>query len=275
VDEMRSGFDEWAAGSMAVPSGVEFETVNANGVRCIWARVPGTTRERTILYFHGGGYVLGSAHAYRGFGGALAKAADAHVLVVDYRRAPENPHPAALKDSVAAYRWLIENDVDPASIILAGDSAGAGLTVAVLLTLREAGEQLPAAGVCLSPWVDMTFSGKSYDSRLETDPIISREILGACAGMWLNGQDSRDVTASPVFADMTGLPPLAVFIGTAECLYDETMSLVERADADGVETDLYVAEEMFHIWPVMNSFLPEAQLAVEQIGSFVIKHTAG
>lgn len=269
VDELRAGFDAWATGAMPVPDDAEFEHVDADGAACIWARTPGTSRKRTILYSHGGGYVLGSATAYRGFGAALSRAADAQVLVVDYRRAPEHPHPAALEDFTTAYRWLVKQGIRPEDIVVAGDSAGGGLTTALLIALRDQGEQLPAGGVPISPWVDMTFSGKSYDTRADVDPIISRELLGSMAALWLGEQEPRDVRASPIFGELGGLPPLQILIGGAECLYDEAVDLARRAEDAGVKVDLHVGEGMFHIWPVMSSFLPEAQQAVRDIGAFV------
>ncbi|MGD9527532.1 MAG: alpha/beta hydrolase [Pseudonocardia sp.] len=259
---------------MPVPTDTDIEHVDANGVPAIWTRAPGTSRARTIVYSHGGGYVLGSAAAYRGFGAALSKAADAQVLVVDYRRAPENPHPAALNDFTAAYHWLVDQGIDPGSIVVAGDSAGGGLTAALLTDLRDRGERLPAAGVCLSPWVDMTFARASYDDRVDVDPIISRELLGTMAALWLGDQDPKQSSASPLFGDLKGLPPLAIFIGTSECLYDEAVDFYRLAQSSGVDATLHVGEEMFHIWPVMNSFLPEAQEAVDQIGKFVKQHAA-
>ncbi|MBO1902990.1 alpha/beta hydrolase [Leucobacter weissii] len=273
VDELRAGFDTWAEESIPVPDDARVEAVDADGVPCLWTRAPDTSDARTIIYFHGGGYVLGSATAYQGFGVELSRAADARVLVVDYRRAPEHPHPAAINDAVMAYGWLVRNGVPPGEIVVAGDSAGAGLTMALLVSIRDSGDALPAGGIPISPWVDMTFSGRSYHDRAEADPIISRELLGQMAELWLGEQDPRDVRASPLFADLRGLPPLSIFIGTAESLYDESIALYERARAAGVATELHRAEGMFHIWPVMNSFLPEARTAVEQIGEFVKKHT--
>ncbi|WP_051194442.1 alpha/beta hydrolase [Nocardia jiangxiensis] len=273
VDELRAGFDAWATGSMPAPEDGVYEEVDADGASCILVRMPGTSDKRTILYSHGGGYVLGSASSYRGFGAALSRAADAQVLVVDYRRAPECPHPAALQDFTAAYHWLVGQGIRPGDIVVSGDSAGGGLTTALLVALRDQGEPLPAGGVPISPWVDMTFSGKSYETRADVDPIISRDLLGTMASLWLGDQDPRDIKASPIFGDLSGLPPLSIFIGTAECLYDEAIKLAQRAEASGVAVDLHIGEGMFHIWPVMNSFLPEAKEAVGQIGEFVKKYT--
>ena len=171
--------------------------------------MPGTSTERTILYLHGGAYVLGSAIGYRGFAAALSHAADARVLLVDYRLAPENPHPAALDDAITAYRWLIKATNCPAHTVVAGESSGGGLTLALLTALRDAGDDLPAAAVFISPWVDMTLSGASLDDRADLDPFISRARARDERRRLPPGQDPKTPSASPLFADLTGLPPTA------------------------------------------------------------------
>jgi acetyl esterase/lipase len=273
IDELRAAFDKWAEQSIALSPEARLEHVVADGVPCIWARMPGTSTARTIVYYHGGGYLLGSATAYAGFGAALSAAADAQVLVVDYRLAPENPHPAALEDSATAYRWALRQGADAGSTVVAGDSAGGGLALAVIDSLRAAGESLPAAAVCLSPWVDMTFAGESYLTNAGVDPIITKELLGGCAEAWLAGQDPEQPSASPLFADLTGLPPTLILVGSCEALYDEAVKLAHRAAEDGVDATLAVGDDMHHIWPVMSSFLPEAKESLAQIGEFVRKHT--
>jgi acetyl esterase/lipase len=183
IDELRAAFDKWAEQLIALSPEARLEHVVADGVPCIWARMPGTSTARTIVYYHGGGgYLLGSATAYAGFGAALSAAADAQVLVVDYRLAPENPHPAALEDSATAYRWALRQGADAGSTVVAGDSAGGGLALAVIDSLRAAGESLPAAAVCLSPWVDMTFAGESYLTNAGVLTTASRLIAARVGG---------------------------------------------------------------------------------------------
>jgi len=187
LEELRETCDQWM--TMNVPALPELivEQVNAGGVSCLWARMPGTPAERTILYLHGGAYVVGSAIGYLGFAAALSRAADARVLLVDYRLAPENPHPAALEDAITAYRWLLTST--PAALtVVAGESSGGGLAVALLAALRDAGDEVPAAAVSISPWVDMTLSGASLDERAHLDPFTSRAGLEMNAGAYLQGK---------------------------------------------------------------------------------------
>jgi len=273
-DEMRAGYDNWATTNFPTPHEVRTEEVDADGVPCVWASMPGTSSERTIFYLHGGGYVVGSPTGYRGLAAALSQAADARVLLIDYRLAPENPHPAAVQDATTAYRWLVKEEADPASTAVAGDSAGGGLALALLTTLRDAGDRLPAALVCLSPWADMSLSAASIDNRAELDPIVSRGLLENMAGAYLMGQDPQTASASPLFADLSGLPPTLVVVGTSEALLDDSTRLADRARDMGVDVTLTIVDEMYHVFPAMSSFLPEARQAVEEIGQFVQGRTS-
>jgi monoterpene epsilon-lactone hydrolase len=273
-DELRAGYESWATTNFPTPQELRTEQVDADGVPCVWASMPGTSTERTIFYLHGGGYVIGSPNGYRELAAALSQAADARVLLIDYRLAPENPHPAGVQDATIAYRWLVKQEADPANTVVAGDSAGGGLTVALLAALRDAGDRLPAAAVCMSPWVDITLSGASVDDRAELDPIVSRPLLENMAGAYLMGQDPQTPSASPLFADLSGLPPILILVGTSEALHDDSTRLADRAREAGVDVTLSVADEMYHVWPAMSSFLPEAREAVEEIGRFVQSRTS-
>lgn len=273
-DQLRAGCDHWMTTNIPAPADLYTEKVDADGVPCLWASMPGTSRERTILYLHGGAYLLGSPNGYRGFAAALSQAADARVLLVDYRLAPENPHPAALDDATTAYRWLIKATSCPSRTVVAGESSGGGLTLATLTALCAAGDDLPAAAVCISPWVDMTLSGASIDDNAGRDPFISRRGLEMMSGAYLQGQDPKTPSASPLFADLTGLPPTLVLVGTNEALLDDSTRLAESARHAGVDVTLNVADDMYHMWPIMSSFLPEARSAVQEIGQFVQNHTS-
>jgi monoterpene epsilon-lactone hydrolase len=273
-DELRAGYENWATTNFPTPPELRTEPVDADGVPCVWASMPGTATERTIFYLHGGGYVIGSPNGYRGFAASLSQAADARVLLIDYRLAPENPHPAGLQDATTAYRWLVKQEADPAYTVVAGDSAGGGLTIALLAAMRDAGDRLPAAAVCMSPWVDMTLSAASVDDRAELDPIVSRPLLENMAGAYLMGQDPQTPSASPLFADLSGLPPILILVGTSEALHDDSTRLADRAREAGVDVTLRVADEMYHVWPAMSSFLPEAREAVQEIGQFVQSRTS-
>ena len=274
LDELRAACDQWMTTNVPAPPELLTEQVDADGVRCLWAWMPGTSTERTVFYLHGGAYVVGSPAAWCGFAAALSQAADARVLLIDFRLAPENPHPAAVVDALTAYRWLTKATSLPAQIAVAGESAGGGLTLALLTALRDAGEELPAASVFISPWVDMTLSGASLDDRADLDPFTSKPGLELNVGAYLQGQDPKAPSASPLFTDLTGLPPSLILVGTNDALLDDSTRLADRARHAGVVVTLNVVDEMYHMWPFMSAFLPEAREAVEQIGEYVRTHTS-
>jgi acetyl esterase/lipase len=229
--------------------------------------------ERVIYYLHGGGYVMGSINTHREMISRLSRAARARALAIDYRLAPENPFPAAVGDSTGAYRWLISTGVDRARLVIAGDSAGGGLTVATLVALRDAGDPLPAAAVCLSPWVDLEGLGESMTTRAEMDPMVQREDILELAEAYLGDTHPRTPLAAPLYADLRGLPPLLIQVGTAELLLDDSTRLAERARSAGVDVILEPWDDMFHMWHFFAAMLPEGQQAIDRIGEFIQKHT--
>jgi phosphinothricin tripeptide acetyl hydrolase len=251
------------------PSDVKVERVNASVAPAEWLRPPSAEPGRVVLYLHGGGYVIGSPRSHRHLAAAIAGAAGASALLLDYRLAPEHPFPAAVEDATAAYRWLLDQAIAPERIVIAGDSAGGGLTVATLLALREARVPLPAGGVCISPWVDLTCSGASYRTMAEADPIVRRAGVEEMAQAYLGTTSPRTPLASPLFADLRGLPPLLIHVGSDEVLLDDAVQLAERAKAAGVDVTLDIYERMIHVWHWFLPMLDEAQTAVEAIGRFV------
>jgi phosphinothricin tripeptide acetyl hydrolase len=255
------------------PADVKVEHVSVPATPAEWLRPPSATPGRVVLYLHGGGYVIGSPRSHRHLAAAIAGAAAASALLLDYRLAPEHPYPAALEDATAAYRWLLAQGIAPGSVVIAGDSAGGGLTVATLLALREARVPLPAAGVCISPWVDLTCSGGSYVTKADADPIVRRADVEQMARAYLGSTAPRAPLASPLFADLRGLPPLLIHVGSEEVLLDDAVQLAERARAAGVDTTLEVYERMIHVWHWFLPMLDEAQTAVEAIGRFARRHT--
>jgi acetyl esterase/lipase len=269
-EEMRRNM-EIATDLFPPPEGAAFEPVEAGGVPCEWTSAPGAARERTILYLHGGGYCMGSVRTHRGLVARLSGAAQARALSVDYRLAPEHPHPAAVEDATSAYRWLLDQGVPPERVVIGGDSAGGGLTVAALLALRDAGDPLPAGGVCISPWVDLEAIGESMTSRAEADPMVQRDAVLRVARAYLGGADPRTPLAAPLWADLAGLPPLLVHVGTAETLLDDSTRLAERARGAGVDVTLEPWEEMIHVWHAFAPLLPEAGRAIAGIGEWVRK----
>jgi epsilon-lactone hydrolase len=251
------------------PPDVTIEHVTAGSVPSEWLSPPGARVDTAILYLHGGGYVIGSPRSHRHLAAAVGAAARASVLLPDYRLAPEHPFPAAGDDGVAAYRWLLGRGLAPARVVIAGDSAGGGLTVATLLALRDAGLPLPAAGVCISPWVDLTCGGATYTTRAEADPIVLHESVAAMATAYLAGKDAKTPLASPLFADLSGLPPLLIQVGDDEVLLDDAVQLAERARKSGVDATLEVADKMVHVWHWFFPMLDEGQAAIDRIGEFV------
>jgi len=271
IEEQRAQM-EVGLTQFQLPTDVRCDPVDAGGVPAEWITTPGVVAERVICYLHGGGYVLGSINTHREMVSRLSRAASARVLIIDYRLAPENPFPAAVDDSTAAYRWLLSVGVDPARLVIAGDSAGGGLTVATLVALRDAGESLPRAGICLSPWVDLECVGECMVTKAERDPVLTRDISLMLAKAYLGDTDPRTPLASPLYADLTGLPPLLIQVGTAEVLFDDATRLADRARAAGVDVILEPWDDMIHVWHVFAAILPEGQQAIDRIGEFIRQH---
>jgi len=271
-DERRANWEEMATLS-PVPPDVRCEPVDAGGVSAEWIIAPGAATDRVVLYLHGGGYVLGSISTHREVISRLSRAAGARALAIGYRLAPEHPFPAAVEDSTAAYRWVLESGVHPSRIVIAGESAGGGLTVATLVALRDAGDPLPAAGVCLSPWVDMECIGESMTTKAEVDPVVEREDVLKLAKAYLGETEPRTPLAAPLYADLRGLPPLLIQVGTAEVLLDDSTRLAGRAKSAGVEVLFEPWDDMIHMWHMFAAMLPEGQQAIDRIGEFVREHT--
>jgi monoterpene epsilon-lactone hydrolase len=259
-----------------VPAGTSVERWQAGTVGGEWVRAPGVSpgRGHVVLHLHGGGYTAGSAAAYRGLAARLGAACARPVLAVDYRLAPEHPFPAALDDCVAAYRWLVRGaGVAPANIVLAGDSAGGNLMVATMLTLRSAGEHLPAAAAGLSAQFDMSLSGESVATRAHRDPMISPDSIRKCAAAYVGSADPHDPLVSPLFADLRGLPPLLLQVGSEEMLRDDNVRMAARASEAGVSAKLEEWPDMIHVWHMFSDRLADARTAIERIGAFVQHHS--
>ena len=267
IAERRAQYER-AEKVFPTPPEVKVERVTAPAAPAEWLRPPSAAPGRVVLYLHGGGYVIGSPRSHRHLAAAIATAAGSSALLLEYRCAPESPFPAALDDAVATYRWLLDQGVSAGGIAIAGDSAGGGLTVATLLALRDAGLPLPVAGVCISPWVDLTCSGASYATKADADPIVKRAVVDEMARAYLGARDRRTPLASPLFADLRGLPPLLIQVGSEEVLLDDSVQLAERARAAGVDTTLEVWDQMIHVWQWFLPMLDEAEEAVAAIGRF-------
>ena len=257
---------------LPVDPAAKFDLVQAGPARAEWCTTPGVDDGRVILYLHGGGYVSGSPAVYRSLAANLSRAAQARVLVIDYRLAPEHPFPAAVEDSIDSYRWLLAAGIQPGRVAVAGDSAGGGLTAATLVAIRDAGLPLPAAGVLLSPMVDLEATGESMKTKAGEDPIVQRENI-AIAKLYLNGKDPRTPLAAPLYADLAGLPPLLIQVGTSETLLDDSTRFAERATRAGVKVTLEEWDKMIHVWQLFAPMLDEGQQAVDRIGEFVRANT--
>ncbi|UQS24787.1 alpha/beta hydrolase [Amycolatopsis thermalba] len=271
MDDYRRLYDEVLA-NFELPGDAEVEEVDAGGAAAIWVSAPGTARDQVVVLVHGGGWCMGNAKGYREFGYRISASADARVLVVDYRLAPENPFPAPVDDVVAAYRWAREQE-GVRRVALVGDSAGGGLVVSALVKLRDDGGPLPNAAVVCSPLVDLAGEGASLTDRAHLDPLPAKTLVEAMGGAYRGGVDPKNPLASPLYADLSGLPPLRVLVGTDEGLHDDSVRLVDKVRAAGGEAELEIGEGLVHIWPIFN-FLPEAQASTERIGEFLRKRFA-
>jgi len=260
---------EAAAAAMPLPEDVAFTPVDAGGVPAEWTEAPGARDDVAIVYFHGGGYAMGSVDTHRGHCARVSRAARARVLSVDYRLGPEHPHPTAVEDAVAAVRFARESGFAPGRTAVAGDSAGGGLTLSALVALRDAGDPAPAAGLCISPWTDLALAGASIATKADEDPMVRVADLALMADAYLAGADPKTPLASPLYADLAGLPPLLIQVGSAEILLDDAVRAAERALDAGVDVDLRVWPDMIHVWHVFADLLPEGQQAVEEMAAFL------
>lgn len=272
IEQRRRDWEALLTGSDdAVPG----DEVLANGVPCRWIVPGGGKPDAVILYFHGGGYQLGSVRSHAGLIGRIARASGCRALGVDYRLAPEHLFPSALHDGLTAYRWLLDQGVAPGRIAVVGDSAGGNLALAALISLRDAGLPLPAAAALLSPWTDLAATGESYVTRAQSDPIHQRAMILAIARAYLGrGGDADDPLASPLRADLSGLPPMLIQVGDRETVLDDSRLLAKTARKAGVEVSLRVWNGMIHVFQLFAQELPEAREAIAAIGRFLADRLA-
>jgi monoterpene epsilon-lactone hydrolase len=252
-----------------LPDGAHFSPVIAGGVAAEWMGTPGVDGQRVFLLLHGGAYNAGSPKTHRKMAANLSQATNMRVLVPDYRLAPEHPFPAAVKDALLAYGWLLSEGYNAEDIVVGGDSAGGGLALSMLLALREAGGTMPRAAVLLAPWTDLSCSSETYETLRDLDPIITRENLLQAAGWYAAHRDLTDPMASPLFADLSGLPPLLIHAGGDEVMVDDSRLLAERASAVGVPVTLKIFPGLWHVFHTASPEVPEASQAIAEIGDFV------
>ena len=268
ISDRRHGF-EMLVKQIGGDTKANVVPLSAEDVPADWVTAPDAAEDAALLYLHGGAYVVGSTTTHRELAARISLAAACKVLIIDYRLAPESPFPAAVDDAASAYRWLVSQGFDPARLAIAGDSAGGGLAVATLVSLRDSGVPLPACAVCISPWVDLECTGESMVGKASVDPMITRQGLLESAALYLDGARPHSPLAAPLYADLYDLPPLLIQVGTSETLLDDSTRLADRARAAGVQVELDQWEEMIHIWPIFAPVLPEGQQAIDRIGEFV------
>jgi acetyl esterase/lipase len=247
----------------------EARPVSEGPVKGEWLQLTNDPRQ-VVYYLHGGAYVACSPRTHRAFTAALSRAANARVFALDYRLAPEHRFPSAVEDAVAGYHWLLDQGVEPRDVVFGGDSAGGGLAVATMVALRDAGAPLPRAAFVLSPWADLAVTGRSIDVNSDRDPMFYGDAVRRIAPVYLGGASPRDSLASPIYADLSGLPPLLIYVSDSEVLLDDSVRLAERARQFGVTADLRVWRDLPHVWPIAVAFkLPESLQALDEIAEFI------
>jgi monoterpene epsilon-lactone hydrolase len=271
VEVQRAKMTKYAK-AIKLPADVTCEPAKNCPVPAEWITTPMIEQEQVILYLHGGAYYLPYDNPHRDMTARLGRGAQMRTLVIDYRLAPEDPYPAALEDVTVAYQWLLEQGYSPTNIAIAGDSCGGGLALAALLRLRDKGFPFPAAVVCISPWTDLTGNGEFMKSKAKVDFINIPEHMKTNAKRYAGNHDLKDPCISPLYADLTGFPPLLIQAGTRDILLDNSTRLAEQARSAGVDVTLDIWDEMFHVFQLGAGFVPEARKAVENISAFLQRH---
>jgi epsilon-lactone hydrolase len=261
---------EWEESALrtALPSGAVVETLTIDGIPCERVTWGSVDENKILLHIHGGGFSAGSPRTHRNLAARLSRASGLPLLLPEYRLAPENPFPAGVEDVIRVYRWLLKNGTAPDQIVFIGDSAGGGLVMSTLLTLRESGDPLPAAAVLISPMLDMSLTGESLSSRAALDPLNTPGDLQNAIHYYIGADDPKNPIASPIYADLGGLPPLLIHVGDHEILLSDSVRIAERAQSAGVEIQLDIWPEMWHVFHAWAD-MPEANQAVDQIGAWI------
>jgi epsilon-lactone hydrolase len=253
----------------AIPADFRLERVDADGVEAEWSTSPAADPTRAILFLHGGGYISGSIDSHRPLATAIGRAAGARTLALGYRRAPEHPFPAALEDAMSGYRFLLEQGIAPGRIAIAGDSAGGGLTIASMVAARDRRLPLPSCGWCISPWVDLENTGATMATKAAVDPLIQKPYLMELAKDYLGGASPRTPLASPLYADLHGLPPVLIQVGSAETLLDDSVRLAGALGAADDVVTLEVWPDMIHAFPLFHEQVAAARRAIARAGMFI------
>ena len=273
-EQRRAAMD--AFGEMgSLPPGCRHEPLTAGGVKCERVEPTGAVEGRQILYLHGGGYVGGSHKSHRPMVARLAEASRATAIVADYRLGPEHACPAAVDDALGVYRWMLDSGTEPERIVIAGDSAGGGLALALALVLKDQVLPQPAGLFVISPWADLTQSHDTYRTKADDDPMIAKDRLDESAEAYLGGFDARDPRASPVFGDFSGIAPMLIQVGSEEALLGDSLMIAERAGHARVEVRLEVWPEMIHVWHAFGGQLGAARRAIKTAGAWMDERLGG
>lgn len=269
IPDLRLQTEKGAGCFGKLPDGFRVESVDIDGLHAEWIMPTTMEKNRAILYFHGGGYVIGSCKAHRAIVAKFVQGSDIPALVFDYRLAPEYPFPAAVDDSSAAYLWLLRQGFAPHNVVFAGDSAGGGLCLATLLALKDKRLPLPAAAVALSPWTDVKNTGDSWQRNARVDALIWKEAQTVFAKYYAGNRDPEHPWMSPLYGDLHGLPPLLISVGGDETMLDDSTRFARKARESGVDMRLHIGEKMFHCYPACSPFFPEARRAMAEICTFI------
>jgi epsilon-lactone hydrolase len=268
IAQRRRDFDAMG-GAYPTAADVKVEAVTASGVPAEWTTTPDAQSDAAVLFVHGGGYVVGSLLSHRHMVSEIGRAAHARTLALHYRLAPEHPFPAPVEDTIAGYRFLLAQGLRPGRIAIAGDSAGGGLTVAALVAIRDAGLPQPACGWCISPWVDMQAIGGSMTDNAGRDPSVQKDAILEMARYYMGTADPRSPLAAPLYADLRGIAPLFIQVGSVETLLDDSIRLARRAGLADVPVDLQIWPEMMHVWHIYSAELKAGRGAIEAGGAFI------
>ena len=271
IEKLRRDCDESATRFFKPIPGISFIPSDYPGVYAEWVEIENAPAKKVVLYFHGGGFVMGNARSHRNIVGNFVKYLGIKALVFDYRLAPEHPAPAAVNDAAAIYSWLLEQGYQAENIVFAGDSAGGGIALATLLKCKD--DKIPLPGTCavFSPCTDMTISGESHITRAKADPCTPKGANETYLGYYAGNGDPKHPYASPLFGDLSGLPPMIIQVGDNETLRDDSTRFGEKAKAAGVDVQLKVWKGMFHCFPLLAPLFPEATVALEEVCQFIRK----
>jgi epsilon-lactone hydrolase len=267
IDQLRK--ETGTAGALIpLPDNTKFKRILAGNVYAEWITCGDVDTDKIFMFIHGGGYYRGSIAATRATVARISAEAKVRCLSIEYRLAPEHPFPAAVDDTYTAYNWLLKEGINPKNIIVSGQSAGGGLCLALLLKIKENNGFQPKGAVAISPWTDLSQSGKTMITNANIDPVISKQYLDRMANLYLSKTPNISPLASPLYGDLSGLPPLLVQVGSAETLLDDSKRFVERAKEAKVDVQIEVWQDMFHGWHGSAHILKEAEEAIKSIGLF-------